>query len=233
MMDATLVLVHKKPELGAGKQRLAVRFGLELTLRIAQALFKCAMEDAADWPGLVVLAPASRDDYYWAQHQARRCCSHFMVVPQISGNLGQRLNALDLVLRRQQLTRLVYIGSDSPGLKNEDYVAIRTYLNQSNAVLVPAEDGGVVIMANRCAWPDLSMLPWSTNKLGVSLVNKCKAEMKSVSVLQENYDIDESDDFFRLIHTLKDDERPARRALRALACEAALAMNISDYNRYA
>ncbi|MCP5244566.1 MAG: DUF2064 domain-containing protein [Burkholderiales bacterium] len=233
MMDATLVLVHKKPELGTGKQRLAARFGLELTLQIAQALFECAVEDAADWPGLVVLAPANQKDSYWARLQARRCCRNFMIVPQISGNLGQRLNALDLTLRRQKLKRLVYIGSDAPGLKNEDYLAVRAYLNQSNAVLVPAVDGGVVLMANRCAWPDLSMLPWSTDQLGVSLVNKCKAEMGSVSILQENYDIDESADFFRLIHTLKDDGRPARRALHTLACEASLAMNNSDYTRHA
>ena len=231
-MDATLVLVHKKPELGVGKQRLAASFGPELTLEIAQALFECAVEDAAEWPGLVVLAPASQKDCYWAQLQARRCCRNFMIVPQISGNLGQRLNALDLTLRRQKLKRLVYIGSDAPGLQKEDYVAVGQYLERSDAVLIPAIDGGVVLMANRCAWPDISMLPWSTGQLGVSLVNQCKAEMGSVTVLQENYDIDESADFFGLIHALKDDGRPARRALHSLACETSLAMNNNDCNRH-
>lgn len=233
MMDTTLVLVHKKPELGIGKQRLAARFGVKLTLQIAQALFECAMEDAAQWPGLVVLSPADRDDSNWAQQQARRFCANFRVVPQISGNLGQRLNALDETLRGQELKRLVYIGSDSPGLKEEDYVAVRTYLNQSNAVLIPAIDGGVILMANRHVWPDLSMLPWSTNQLGNSLANKCKAEMESVSVLQKNYDVDEPEDFLQLMNVLKDDRRPARKALHVLASNVALTMNLNQNSRHA
>ena len=227
------MLVHKKPELGIGKQRLAAEFGVELTLQIAHALLACAMEDAAMWPGTVILAPANQNDCDWALGQVANLSGRFEVVPQISGNLGQRLNALDTILRKRKLSRLVYIGSDSPGLTEEDFAAVRTGLKQYEAVLTPAADGGVVIMANRRAWPDLSALPWSTDRLGEALANKCKKEMGSVIVLRENYDIDEPDDFFRLINTIKDDKRPARRALHALVSDVVLNMNVSHGNTHA
>lgn len=225
MTESTLVLVHKKPQLGIGKQRLATRFGAALTLRIARALLACAIEDAAMWPGKVVLAPANKNDCDWALGQAGSFSGRLEVVPQIDGNLGKRLNALDAILRKREFTQLVYIGSDSPGLKEEDYADIRADLQQNDAVLMPAVDGGVVVMANRRAWPDLSALPWSTDRLGTALADKCRQDMDSVIVLRENYDVDEPDDFFRLINMLKDDKRPARQVLHALASEVALNMS--------
>ncbi|SER59111.1 hypothetical protein SAMN05421690_104116 [Nitrosomonas sp. Nm51] len=227
MTDAILVLVHKKPQLGVGKQRLAASFGEERALQIAQALLNCAMEDAVTWPGPVVLAPASDQDSGWAQQQVMQFRFPCRVMPQTSGNLGQRLNALDAALRAQNKTRLVYIGSDAPGLNEKDYAAVRSRLHQNDAVLMPAIDGGVVLMANRCAWPDLSMLPWSTDCLGVSLAARCESEMKTVSILNEGYDIDEPDDFFRLLRLLEADRRPARRALHALARTIALDLNVN------
>ncbi|SEM76867.1 TIGR04282 family arsenosugar biosynthesis glycosyltransferase [Nitrosomonas marina] len=226
-MDTTLVLVHKKPQIGVGKQRLAARFGRERTLQIAQALLNCAIEDALAWPGPVVLAPADEQDKSWAWEQASQFGFSPSIIPQVSGNLGQRLNALDTMLRKQNITRLVFIGSDAPGISETDYAAVRSHLCNSDAVLMPAVDGGVVLMANRCAWPDLSMLPWSTDCLGVALASCCRAEMDTVSILNESYDIDEPDDFFRLLRLLENDRRPARLALYTLVTDVASALNIN------
>lgn len=228
-MDTTLVLVHKKPQRGMGKQRLAARFGTELTLQIAQALLACALEDTIEWPGSVVLAPANPCDVDWAQKVAKSFSRHFMIVPQDEGNLGQRLNVLDKKLRNKGLNQLVYIGSDAPSLKTEDYYAVRETLNYYNAVLMPAIDGGVVMMANRVAWPDISALPWSTAQLGTTLIQKCKEEMHSVKILQESFDIDEPQDFLGLINHLETDKRPARRALHTLASEIAATLK-NDHN---
>lgn len=226
MHDATLVLVCKKPQWGIGKQRLARRFGKALTLKIARALLACAFEDARNWTGMVVLAPASQDDVDWAQEQLDFIGSQSIVVPQIDGNLGERLNALDATLRNRKLNRLVYIGSDAPGLNEQDYNRVRKYLNQSSTVLMPAEDGGVVLMANgkNSAWPDLSHLPWSTDQLGTALVHACQVAKYAVSILPEGYDIDEPDEFLQLTTLLANDKRPARRRLHALACQVAEAM---------
>jgi glycosyltransferase A (GT-A) superfamily protein (DUF2064 family) len=224
MTETALVIVCKKPRPGFGKQRLAVRFGARLTYEIAQALLACAFEDARAWPGPVVLSPAQKEDAAWAREQANRIGRACHVLPQIEGNLGQRLNALDRTLRNRGMSRLVFIGSDSPELGLEDYFTVDRQLESSDAVLMPAADGGVVVMANRRCWPDLSALPWSTAGLRVALVDACRKAGISVHLAREGYDIDEPDDFLRLADWLTGDNRPARRALHVLAVKTRSAM---------
>lgn len=224
MTETVLVIVCKKPQPGFGKQRLAVRFGAQLTHEIAQALLACTFEDAGAWPGPVVLSPAHQGDAVWAWEQASCIGRACHVLPQIEGNLGQRLNALDQTLRSRGMSRLIFIGSDSPGLGLEDYVAVDRQLESSDVVLMPAADGGVVVMANRRYWPDLSALPWSTTGLRAALTDACRMTGISVHLAREGYDIDEPDDFLRLADCLTGDNRPARRALHALAVKTRSAM---------
>lgn len=230
MADAlpALVLVCKRPSLGHGKQRLARHLGLETTQRVAEALLACAVEDAGSWPGPVIIAPASRHDYDWAITLLQPFQSQALVIPQVSGNLGQRLNALDLTLRHQGINRLVYIGSDAPSLSLIDYSIVRERLQQYDTVLKPAIDGGVVLMSSCCAWPALSGLPWSTDKLATALVDACHAAGHSVCILEKDSDVDELGDFMRLTTQLVKDRRPARRALHQLVCCIAASKKIAN-----
>lgn len=216
MSEAALVLVCKRPAPGIGKQRLAASLGMENAYQVARALLACALEDAAGWPGPVVIAPASAEDAHWAQTVSSAVSSHVAVVPQVCGNLGQRLNALDQTLRARGMERLVFIGSDAPGLRAADYTAARTALSRSDVALIPASDGGVVLMANRHEWPDLSALPWSGDQLGAALLAICRDAGQSVQMLGQGYDIDEFEDFAKLAAWLRQDQRVARRALLEL-----------------
>ena len=224
----TLVLVCKRPVLGHGKQRLARHLGLEVTKCVAEALLACAVEDACNWPGPVIIAPASQHDYDWAVALSQSIMSPVMVVPQVSGNLGKRLNALDLMLRSQGINQLVYIGSDAPGLSVADYSTVRETLQQYNTVLKPAIDGGVVLMSSCCPWPELTDLPWSTDKLATTLTDSCRMAGHSVNILRQGYDVDELDGFMRLITRLAKDQRPARRTLHKLVCCISLAREIAN-----
>ena len=216
MDETTLILVCKKPAPGIGKQRLAASLGNEMTQKVAEAILACALEDACNWPGPVVIAPASAADVDWAQAFSASIPSSVTVVPQVAGNLGQRLNALDQTLRAQGMKQLVFIGSDSPGLNAADYAATRTVLQHTDVALIPALDGGVVLMASRCAWPDLSALPWSSDQLGAALTDACRSAKQSVKTLGQGTDVDEIGDFVKLVNLLKHDQRPARRALLEL-----------------
>ncbi|GJL71645.1 MAG: hypothetical protein NMNS01_08440 [Nitrosomonas sp.] len=223
-----LVLLCKRPSLGHGKQRLARHLGVETAQRVAEALLVCAVEDAGSWPGPVIIAPASRNDYDWAITLLPPFQPQTLVIPQVSGNLGQRLNALDLALRRQGINQLVYIGSDAPNLGLTDYSIARERLQQYDTVLKPAIDGGVVLMSSCCEWPELSDLPWSTDKLAMALADACQAAGHSVCILEEDSDVDELDDFMRLTTQLARDHRPARRALHQLVCDIAAAKKIAN-----
>lgn len=228
MDETTLVLVCKRPTPGIGKQRLAASLGIETTQQVAKALLACAVEDACDWPGPVVIAPASADDTEWAQALSAPIPSSVLIVPQVAGNLGQRLNALDQTLRSQGMKQLVFIGSDSPGLDTTDYAASRTALQHTDVVLIPALDGGVVLMASRCTWPELSDLPWSSDQLGAALIDSCRVAGRSVKTLGQGYDVDEADDFVKLVTLLGQDPRSARRALLELTKCIIPAMKITN-----
>ena len=212
----TLVLVCKRPTLGFGKQRLAAKLGMEVTHRVAEALLACALEDACNWPGPIVIAPASPHDHDWAVALSSPMHSSVMVLPQVSGNLGQRLNVLDSALRDEGIEQLVFIGSDSPGLTQTDYAAVRNALQCDDTVLKPALDGGVVLMASNCPWPELTDLPWSSSLLGEALAKNCRDSGHSVATLSEGFDVDEPEDLMKLISMLGDEQRPARKALYTL-----------------
>ena len=216
MTEPALILVCKKPAPGIGKQRLTARLGIETTQKVADALLACALEDACDWPGPVVIAPANVEDVEWARALSTPVPSPVIVVPQVAGNLGQRLNALDQTLRAQGMKQLVFIGSDSPGLDSTDYAATREALQHADVVLIPARDGGVVLMANRYAWPDLSPLPWSSDQLGAALINACRNARQTVKTLRPGTDVDEMEDLVRLVSLLQRDSRPERCALLEL-----------------
>lgn len=211
-----LVVVCKRPALGVGKQRLAAYLGAEATCHIAEALLACVMEDVACWQGLVVIAPAYAADYDWALSLFRKIHSAVTVLPQIAGNLGQRLNGLDATLRCKGLQQLVYIGSDAPGLNAIDFQVVKNTLQQNDMVFIPAIDGGVTLMANRQPWPDLAELPWSTNQLGAELAKICQQSGYTVQQLKPGFDVDELDDLKALKRRLAGDQRPARKQLCTL-----------------
>lgn len=213
--QSTLVLVCKRPKVGVSKQRLAAKLGREKTLVIAEALLDCALEDASEWQGPIVIAPADDVDSEWAVSllpEARQ----IEVFPQIIGNLGQRLNALDQSLRIVGHSQLVYIGSDAPVLQSLDYVTCQQSLQHHDTVLIPASDGGVALMASNFHWPELADLPWSTSQLGKALVVRCEDAGQSVALLEQRADIDELADCIKLISNLSDDPRPARQVLLKL-----------------
>lgn len=216
MKSPALVIVCKRPMPGFGKQRLVASLGVEVTQRVAEALLNCALEDACSWEGPVVIAPASGEDVTWASTLLPQTQSRVWVQPQVAGNLGQRLNALDFELRSKEMEQLIFIGSDSPALAEADYMAVTGALQHHDTVLMPAVDGGVVLMASCCPWPSLRALPWSSDQLGAALADCCRRAGQLIATLNEGSDVDELSDLIRLATMLADDLRPARRTLHQL-----------------
>ena len=222
-----LVLMCKRPKLHQGKQRLAQTLGADAAFEIAKLLLDCAIEDAQAWSGDVVLAVAHQEDVAWAQTLVDKKLSSgannagvnkASVIFQGAGNLGDRLNAIDQTLRRQNKCQqghlsTVFIGTDAPMLRQAHYLGLNEMLATNDVVLNMAADGGVVIMSNSKPWPKLSDLPWSSPYLGASLAACCHSWGLSVAYHTPGYDIDEKVDLVTLQQDLKDDSRPARQAL--------------------
>ena len=202
--------MFKRPALHHGKQRLAADIGPEQTLTIAGKLLACALEDAAGWPGPVALAPASTDDADWAED----LLNGTTVVPQGSGNLGERLNHVDETLRAEGHRQLIFIGSDAPGLTQQQLQGVTDQLEEYDCVFGMADDGGVTFMANRKPWPDLTALPWSSPELGADLRALCEQQQLITKTTDGGFDVDDQSDLNRLLTGLASDARPARRQLR-------------------
>lgn len=204
-----LVLVCKRPALHQGKQRLAATLGAGTALALAERFLDCALEDAGDWHGEIVISPAHGADSQWAANLLPGC----RVVPQPAGNLGQRLNAIDLELRSAGMRKLLFIGSDAPALTLGHYHQAIEALGYRDIVLSPAADGGVTMMGNTVPWPDLSGLPWSSAALGQALVDLCRLQGLDVRRIAPCYDIDRQSDLPALCRDLQGDPRPARQRL--------------------
>lgn len=213
--DATLpglVLLCKRPSLGHAKQRLAATLGHQHALILAQTLLDCALEDLREWRGPRFISPDSPAHLHWAGSLDTQAHP----VAQVEGNLGQRLNALDRELRDQGLRQLIFIGSDCPALRPDDFRQVRELLQAHDTVLLDARDGGVVLMASNRPWPDLEALPWSTDRLGEALAQHCRQAGQKVASAGSSFDIDHASDLSLLPQALHDDPRPARRQLLAI-----------------
>jgi glycosyltransferase A (GT-A) superfamily protein (DUF2064 family) len=208
----TLVICLRRPAPGIGKRRIAADIGPELTFELAEHLLATTLEDANVWPGPVVLSPENATDAAWAGELLARRAE---VIPQAAGNLGQRINGVDDRVRAAGHTRLIYIGSDAPVLNGDDYAAATAALAIHDAVLGPADDGGVTLMGAGRAWPELADLPWSSAGLGRSLALRCRERGLTVHKLKPRYDIDYVADLRRLGADLASDTRPGRGRLRA------------------
>ena len=168
-----LVIFCRRPAPGIGKQRLAAEIGNTRAAEISALLLNTALEDAARWPGPVVLSPSETEDTGWAATLLDR---PVRVIPQPAGNLGERLQAVDQLVRDHHQGPVVFIGSDAPVLSEENYEAARSALLHHDVVLAPALDGGVTLMAARHAWPALADLPWSSDRLCTALAERCTTQ---------------------------------------------------------
>jgi len=230
-----LVVMLKAP--ANAKRRLAAQVG-GLAEEAAAHLLACALEDALAWPGPTWLSPSDQRDREWLLSEiggemksATTPCPQLATCGDPNGvtathrnaisglilqqgeNLGERINHVDGELRGrgQGGSRLVFLGTDCPGLDSAYLKQAAVELEQADAVLGPAGDGGVVLMGARRPWPDLGGLSWSTQELFVELRGVCLDAGWSVTTLDAREDVDTLQDLLSTGAALSGDRRRSRR----------------------
>lgn len=219
------------------KRRLAAEIG-DHAGEVAAHLLNCALEDANAWPGPTWLSPANQRDRDWlltemetesalsqtfrlapverarpsgtVKTQRGQFCG---LVPQQGENLGERINTVDRELRGRGASRLIFLGTDCPGLDSAYLGQAAGSLQWADAVLGPAADGGVVLMGARRPWPNLNGLNWSTESLCEELRDLCREAGWTVATLDAREDVDTLRDLLGAGIALAGDRRASRQGL--------------------
>jgi rSAM/selenodomain-associated transferase 2/rSAM/selenodomain-associated transferase 1 len=122
-------------------------------------------------------------------------CSNIPVKVQQGNDLGERMYAIcESVL--QSYRAVILVGSDCPFITDSSLAGVTKALDEgSDAVIIPAEDGGYVLLALRRAEKDLfSGVEWGTERVYTQTLERLKALDWGYTSLASLSDIDRPED---------------------------------------
>ena len=198
MAAKTKVLVFARaPEAGAAKTRLIPCLGAAGAAALQGILIERALRTA--------LAAGIGEVELWcaptAQHaQFARHCRQLGIASatQCAGDLGARM--LDAsVTALGECARVIIIGTDCPALTSSELQSAARALEKHDAVVIPAEDGGYVLIGLRGAVPRLfEDIPWGGNDVMRITRERMRSLGWSWAELPASWDVDRPADFDRL-----------------------------------
>jgi len=190
-----IAILAKAPIPGYAKTRLAQSIGgaraAELQARLIARTLQTALK-AQTGPVTLWAAP----DVTHPAFQAIAERGDVAVMPQPHGDLGQRM----LHAAQESIGATLIIGTDCPVLAPAHLQHAANALRANfNACLIPAEDGGYVLIGMRNPQPCLfTDMPWGTGD--VLRLTRERMQANALSCAEQNalWDVDTFEDFKRL-----------------------------------
>lgn len=194
--DTLIIIFAKFPARGMAKTRLQPALGLEGASLIAKQLLLHSAEQAVA-TGLSVelcVSPAPNDPCW----QTLDLSQSLRWSSQADSDLGLRM----LAASRQALhtfKQVVLIGTDCPSLTPMRIQEAVQQLEQFNTVMIPAADGGYVLLGFKQADASLfSDIEWSTASVAAVTRQRIAALDWTLALLDPLHDIDEPADLKHL-----------------------------------
>lgn len=192
--NRALLLFVRNPEKGKVKTRLAQDLGDDKALEIYFELLNITR-------AVAVTVPVERFLFYsnfipqsddWPETQFQK---HL----QANGDLGSRMEAaFQLALETHQ--KAVIIGSDCPELSPAIIEQAFVQLDDCDAVLGPANDGGYYLLGLKTVIPTVFReMVWSTELVLAETLARLDAAGKSYALLPELSDVDHAEDWERYL----------------------------------
>ncbi len=192
-----IAVFAKAPVAGQVKTRLAPLLGAEGAAALHAGLVRQALSTATRsglGPVELWCAPDETHPFF------ARCAEQFALTlhRQSGADLGARMRAA-FAHGLGAGDRVIVIGSDCPALETGDLRAAAAALADHDAAIVPAEDGGYVLIAlarplpelfDGIAWGEASVMGRTRSRLGDS-----RARWKE---LPKRWDVDRPEDYLRL-----------------------------------
>ena len=195
---AAISILAKAPVAGLAKTRLAPALGpagaARAQRRFALQTLQCA-RSAALGPVALWCAPDVRHHFF------RAVAAQVDVVhPQPEGDLEQRMGcAFTQHFARMPELPLLLVGTDCPALAPGHLQAAARALQSHDVVIIPAEDGGYVLIGMRRWVPQaLQGIAWSTHQVMAQTRAQLQACGASWQELPTLWDVDEPADWLRL-----------------------------------
>jgi len=198
-IDCRLMVFAKAPIPGRVKTRLIPLLGEEAASALYERLALYCLNEAieADVGPVDVWCTPTTDHPFFVD-----CARQFDITlrHQVGGDLGQRMaHAFSETLKITPYALLM--GADCPSLKREDIRATKTVLEKGHdAVLIPAEDGGYVLLGlRRYAKALFSGISWGT----ASVLEQTRMRLRGLGwqwqELPERWDVDRPEDLRRMM----------------------------------
>lgn len=206
-MSGCVVVFGREPIPGRVKTRLAADLGADAAARVYAVLLDHALEAAAGSGLRVLLSLAERPSVGWVRGL------ELPLEIQRPGDLGERM--ADAFARRfvEGEERVVVVGSDCPAITSAHLRQAVSALDEADAVLGPAADGGYFLVAQRAPGADLfAGIPWSDPETLVATRDRLTALGTAWTELEELSDIDTESD----LKALLSDPATARSLVRRL-----------------
>jgi rSAM/selenodomain-associated transferase 1 len=197
-----IVVFAKAPRAGFVKTRLIPALGAEGAATLARALLNHTLDQALASGATVELcmSPAPSDPAWQGVALPQAVARS----NQGDGDLGTRMNsAVERALALQQGPVLV-IGTDCPALTADHLREASRQLAQHDAVLLPASDGGYVLIGLQAPCASLfTDMAWSTPAVAFETLRRMERLGLSVWQGPVMHDIDEPGDLVHLPEALK------------------------------
>ena len=166
MPEITLCLMLKAPRRGEVKTRLARDVGDDGAAAIYRAMVEHQLREIpSGWRIEVHFTPqtAAAEMRSWLQPLREECVEFF---PQADGDLGIRLQAALASAFGRGARCVLFAGGDCPGLDRTVLDAAAAQIDGADLVLVPAVDGGYVLIGLKAAHREIfAGISWSTSQV--------------------------------------------------------------------
>ncbi len=194
--NAMVLVFAKAPVPGSVKTRLIPSLGADHAAMLHAALVERALLTATRSQAEVLLAcTPSADEHFFIE-----CAEDFDIdlTAQGEGDLGERmLRALNAALESH--SRAAIVGADCPVVTAKHIDAALGALGAHDVSIIPAEDGGYVLIAARRTHPAMfADIAWGTNTVMAQQRRALAAVGLSLHESAPLWDVDRPDDLARL-----------------------------------
>ena len=199
-VGSRLVIFAKAPQAGLAKTRLIPALGAAGAADLARQMLAHTLAQALAAGAQKVelcMSPAAGDPAW----RGVALPGSVELSAQGRGGLGERMNrAMNRALTQQAAVLLM--GSDCPALSAGHMAEAARQLKHHDAVLIPAADGGYVLIGLKAPCPEVfAPMAWSTSVVAAETLQRLAALEKRVWLGPTLHDIDDAADLVHLPDT--------------------------------